>query len=126
MKYGGLFLLVFLCNFFVGLVFAQDQPIRYDFSGESLQANGLTILGAGFVFNSRVNISFGDVPTDNAFSGATDGKGAIIQAEPGEGIMIFFPFVTTDRTAQIRCSVRTKIFQHHPYIWLPWIRERIH
>ncbi len=86
---------------------AQDLPIRYDFSGNSVQANGITVQGAGFGAYTQAKIFFGFLPLDNAFAGATDGQGAIIQAKPGEGIMIFFPIVATDRTALIRCSVRT-------------------
>lgn len=47
------------------------------------------------------------IPTDNAFKGATDGRGLIIQADPGEGVMIMPNAVTTENAALIRYSVRS-------------------
>lgn len=83
------------------------QPIRFDFSDNSVKTSFITIQGAGFGAYHQAKIFFSFVPLDNAFDGATDGKGAIIQAKPEEGIMIFFPIITTNRAVMIRCSVRT-------------------
>ncbi len=95
----------------IGLLFAafgwtQDAPIRVDFSGATAEENGVTITGAGFGSIPAVDVTFGDIPTDNTFEGATDGHGVIIQADPGEGVMINPSIVTTENAALIRCSVR--------------------
>ncbi|MBN2325922.1 MAG: formylglycine-generating enzyme family protein [Candidatus Omnitrophica bacterium] len=86
---------------------AQDDPIRIDFSGSTAEENGVTVMGAGFGDYPLPSITFGSIPTDNAFEGATDGEGASIVAAPGEGILIIGSDVAASNPAMIRCSVRT-------------------
>jgi len=50
---------------------AQDTPIRLDFSGDSAEANQVTLMGAGFGQYPQANVTFGPIPTDNAFPSAT-------------------------------------------------------
>lgn len=88
-------------------VLAQDTPVRYEFSGSTAEANKVTLQGAGFGQYPQAAVSFGEIPIDNTFDGATDGKGVIITAKPGEGVMIFAEKVATKYSAVIRCSVRT-------------------
>ena len=64
-------------------------------------------MGAGFGQYPQARVNFGVIPTDNAFPGATDGRGAIITANPGEGVMIFGPNILIPQIAMIRCSVRS-------------------
>ncbi len=52
------------------------------------------------------DVSFGDIPTDNAFDGATDGRGIVITADPGEGVMVQTPPILSSNCALLRCSVR--------------------
>ncbi|HQH73289.1 MAG TPA: hypothetical protein PK360_14545, partial [bacterium] len=85
---------------------AQDQPIRVDFSGNTWQENRITLQGAGFNTLPMAQVSYGPIPTDNAFPDATDGRGAIITARPGEGVMIFGQALITPHAGIIRCSVR--------------------
>lgn len=87
--------------------FAQDRTIRIDFSGDTPEANHIKIMGAGFGAIPMPDISFGEIPTDNGFEGATDGRGAIVQADPGEGILLMGDVVETSQAAILRCSVRT-------------------
>ncbi len=86
--------------------FAQDTPIRFEFSGQTTEANQVTIIGAGFDTLPKAAVTFSAIPTDNAFEDATDGHGIIISAQPGEGVMIFPPVIETDKAAVIQCSVR--------------------
>jgi len=85
----------------------QDIPFRIDFSGNSPEENQLTVQGAGFGQYPLAKLSFGEIPSDNAFPNATDGRGAIIQAAPGEGIMLFGPIIETTNMALVRCSARS-------------------
>lgn len=85
--------------------YSRDALMRVEFSGATASENGVTISGAG-IGTPLANVTFGSIPADNAFEGATDGWGAIVQAEPGEGIMIRSPIVMTKNAALIRCSVR--------------------
>ena len=39
-------------------------------------------------FNPPNSVDYGDVPTDNAFSGATDGAGLIVTLTPGQGAFL--------------------------------------
>ena len=82
--------------------YAQDSPIRVDFSA-TMPAE---VIGAGFGTLPKADISYGSIRTDNAFDGATDGVGATIVADPGEGVMIYGQTLTTPHAAIIRCSVR--------------------
>ncbi len=86
---------------------AQDLPTRIDFSGNTAEENQITVQGAGFGQYPPAKLTFGAVPVDNAFPGATDGRGAIIQAAPGEGLMLFGPVTESSEMALVRCSVRS-------------------
>lgn len=86
----------------------QSDFIRYEFSSQTANENKVTLQGAGFGAYPQANVSFGYIPTDNAFDGATDGQGAIITAQPGEGVMIFGERVDVINAAMIRSSVRTE------------------
>lgn len=94
----------------------EQKPLVYDFSGATAEANQLALQGAGFGTFPQAGITFGSIPTDNGFVNATDGKGAIIQAKPGEGIMIFLPVVSVGKAAMIRCSVRTTSIEASVYL----------
>ena len=87
--------------------FTQDTPIRNDFSKNSIETNRLTVMGAGFGSMPLADISFGDVPLDQSFPDATDGKGMIIKAEPGKTALILLEVVQTKQAAMLRCSIRT-------------------
>ena len=65
-----------------------------------------TLMGAGFGLYPEARVFFGSIPMDNMFPGATDGRGAIVFALPGEGIMIFGQSIQSPYAAMIRCSVR--------------------
>lgn len=85
----------------------QVESIKYEFSGKTAEENKVTLQGAGFGSYPEAKVTFGYIPTDNAFSGATDGQGLIITAKPGEGVMVYGERVSTSNAAMIRCSVRT-------------------
>lgn len=87
--------------------FAQETPIRYEFSGKTAEENSVTLQGAGFGAYPQASVTFGSLPTDNAFNGATDGQGAIVTAQPGEGVMIFGQPIVSQNAAVIRCAART-------------------
>jgi len=63
-------------------------------------------MGAGFGEYPMPQVLFGYIPTDNAFDGATDGRGMIISADPGEGVMIQTSPILSSNCALLRCSVR--------------------
>ncbi len=96
--------------------FSQDQPIRIDFAGATPEANHITIMGAGFGSIPMPDISFGEIPTDNGFDGATDGRGVIIQADPGEGVLLMGETIETRQAAILRCSVRTNASHASVYL----------
>ncbi len=85
----------------------QESPAIYDFSGMSAEENGLIIMGAGFGEYPLPDISFGTIPADQGFDGATDGQGCAIYALPGKGIMIFTQALPIQTAAFVRCSIRT-------------------
>ena len=94
--------------FFISKLALPDEPsIRYDFSGKTAEQNKIVLQGAGFGQYPAASVTFGSIPTSNAFQGASDGAGAIITAKPGEGIMFFGQKVVTKNSAIVRCSVRT-------------------
>ena len=92
---------------FSGWAYSQEEPILYDFSGGTVEENGILVQGAGFDSMPKADVTFGSIPTDQAFDGSTDGQGIIIQAKPGEGAMIFAAAIASNQSALIRCSVRT-------------------
>lgn len=83
-----------------------NRSILHPFSGASAEENGVAIQAAGFGTYSQADVSFGYLPVDNAFDGATDGQGVIIRADPGEGVMILCARIDDTQSALIRCSVR--------------------
>ena len=100
------FVFTFLCSISFEInCFAQNQTL-IDFSGVSAEANDVTLLGAGFGEYPMPDITFGDIPTDNAFDGATDGRGMVIAADPYEGVMIQTTPISTSNCALLRCAVR--------------------
>lgn len=88
--------------------YATDTDRRLiDFSGSTAEENKISLMGAGFGQYPQADVSFGAIPTDNSFEGATDGRGVIVQADPGEGVMLLVPVVVDERSAMIRCSIRS-------------------
>ncbi len=101
-----LFAFTFLFAMALGLNSVAQNTNLIDFSGDSAEANGITLIGAGFGEYPMPDVTFGDIPSDNAFEGATDGRGMIITADPGEGAMIQTTLISTSNCALLRCSVR--------------------
>ena len=101
------FILAVLISLFYVPLSMGEEHVQFDFSGDSLDEIGVTFMGAGFGAYPEPAISLGVLPKYNTFKGATDGWGLIIEADPGEGVMILGPDVTTENMALIRCSVRT-------------------
>lgn len=102
-----------ILNSVMGFIFAlslwaQDSSVKLEFSGKTAEENQVTLQGAGFGQYPQADVQFGYIPTDNAFEGATDGQGAIVQAEPGEGVMLIGPNISWDEAAHVRCSVYTE------------------
>ncbi|MBD3267455.1 hypothetical protein GF373_12370, partial [bacterium] len=104
-----LFFFVFLlCVTVTQVLLAQDTPMRYDFGAETAQANAIQLMGPGFSQDeaNRASIEFGPIPTDQAFADATDGTGAMITAQPGQGILILGQPIRVGKAAMMRCSIR--------------------
>jgi len=93
--------------FSAGLVYGDDAPIRIDFSGTTAEANGVLLQGPGFGEYPLALVSFGEIPTSNAFPDATDGRGVTVSAGPGEGVLVLGREIHTTNAAAIRCTVRT-------------------
>lgn len=108
--------------FFAFCLLSQSQEIKYAFSGKTSEENKVALQGAGFGTYPQANVTFGYVPIDNGFDGATDGQGVIITAKPGEGVMVFGEKVATNKSAMIRCSVRTD--QAHAAIIIATIGDK--
>lgn len=89
------------------LGYAQEQKTIFDFSHGSAAANHIQVLGAGFGAYPLPVVSFTSIPQDNAFPGATDGKGIKIEAKPGEGVLLTMPAVQLAGPGLVRCAVRT-------------------
>lgn len=85
---------------------SENRSILHPFSMASAEENGVSIQSAGFGTYPQADVSFGYLPVDNAFEGATDGQGIIIQADPGAGVMIAAEKIEDKQSAMIRCSVR--------------------
>lgn len=98
---------VVLIALFVLSIHGQDTPIRIDFSGDTAEENGITIQGPGFNAYPQAEIVYSEIPKFNAFVDATDGRGAIVTAAPGQGVMIIGETIHTTNAAMIRCSVRS-------------------
>jgi len=91
-------------------LFAQiafSQTVKFDFSGKTKEENKISIREVGFGMLPLADVSFGKIPTDANNPGATDGRGMIVAADPGEGAMVYFPPVITTHPVLIRCYVRT-------------------
>ncbi|MBN2326594.1 MAG: hypothetical protein JXR73_05515 [Candidatus Omnitrophica bacterium] len=84
-----------------------NDPLRIDFSHSTAMENGVILQGADFGKLPMADISFSSIPVNNAFPGATDGNGAVITAEPGEGAMIMSESILSSYAAMIRCHVRS-------------------
>lgn len=97
----------FLLLFSINSTFPQESILDISFSGNTVEENEISISGAGFSQYPLPEISFGEIPTDNAFEGATDGRGMIINLDPGDGIMVMTSPIFTPNTALLRCSVRS-------------------
>lgn len=76
-----------------------------DFNLSTAAQNNITLQGAGFGAYPQAEVRFGAIPTHPSFPGATDGLGAIITAQPGEGVMFFAPPVDSALAALVRISV---------------------
>lgn len=85
----------------------QAQSILHEFSGDTNEENRVSVQGAGFAALNLAEVSYGAIPTDNAFENATDGRGAIISADPGEGVMLLTQPINTANAAIVRCNIRT-------------------
>ncbi|MBD3267322.1 SUMF1/EgtB/PvdO family nonheme iron enzyme [bacterium] len=101
------FILLFLFVFPTSLS-ARNESIRIEFSDSSIENNGLRLMGPGFndPGYTRADISFGLIPVNNAFEDATDGTGAIVEADVGEGLLILMNPICTTQAGMVRCSVR--------------------
>lgn len=89
-------------------IWGEESSLKLEFSGKTADENQVTLQGAGFGQYPQADVTFGYIPTDNAFEGATDGQGAIVTAEPGEGVMLIGPSISWGEAAQVRCSVYTE------------------
>ncbi|MFB3784907.1 MAG: hypothetical protein ACE15F_00915 [bacterium] len=89
------------------LGFAGENIIRLEFSGNTPEANQVSLQPAGFGQFPDAPLTFGSIPTDNAFPGATDGRGVIVTAGPESGVMIFGPVIQTTQLVLARCAVRS-------------------
>ncbi len=87
--------------------FAAENVLRLEFSGDTPEANQVSLQPAGFGQFPIAGVTFGSIPTDNAFPGATDGRGVIVTAAPGTGVMIFGPVIQTTQLVLARCTVRS-------------------
>lgn len=87
--------------------FAAENVLRLEFSGDTLEANQVTLQPAGFGQYPWAKTAFEAIPTDNAFPGATDGRGVLVYAAPGTGVMIFGPVIQTTQLVLARCAVRS-------------------
>jgi formylglycine-generating enzyme required for sulfatase activity len=107
-RFRQLYLVLFLFVIAHG-VDAQLAPIRLDFGADTASGNMIDTLLPGFGDSNYVmaSLTFGEIPTDHAFPDATDGRGAIITAEPGQGILLMGPEMRNDKAALIRCSIRS-------------------
>ena len=90
-----------------GYAFASEAVLRLEFSGVTPEANQVSLQPAGFGQYPMAKTEFGAIPTDNAFPGATDGRGVLVEAAPGTGVMIFGPVIPTSQLVLARCAVRT-------------------
>jgi formylglycine-generating enzyme required for sulfatase activity len=101
-----------LCVFFIfslvvsSMVWGNNPLLEIGFDGDTNEENKVIVIGAGFGSYPEASVSYGDIPTDNGFEGATDGRGMIIHAKPGEGVMVFTQNISTPNCALIRASVR--------------------
>lgn len=94
---------------------SQDEPVRYEFSGNTLEENSITIQGAGFDSYPRGTVSFGEIPSslrDRLFPKATDGRGMIIDCAPGQGVMVFTQPVQSQGALLIQCSIHATSPNH--------------
>ncbi|MBD3267845.1 SUMF1/EgtB/PvdO family nonheme iron enzyme [bacterium] len=78
----------------------------FPFSESNAESNCIEIMGAGFDSYPKAEVSFGSIPMDDTSQEITDGKGLIVTADPGEGIMIVSPPILSAKSALIRCTVR--------------------
>lgn len=84
-----------------------NKPFQIDFSKSTLEENCISIQGAGFGMYPIASLMLGTIPIDNSSPDVTDGLGAIIIAEPNQGIMIIGPIIDTACACFVRCSVQT-------------------
>jgi len=111
-----IFTLVFACLFSCVSTFSQETSSTFTFDGDQLQTGLLQVMGADFGKMPLADISYGAIPTDNAFPNATNGLGAIIKAGPGETALFFLPSFISPSMAMIRCSVRSSAAHVSVYI----------
>lgn len=92
---------------FIGISsFAQDSYL-IDFSGSDELENNITIMGPDFGKRPLGKVSYGIIPTDSTFPEATDGRGMILSANPGEGVLLMTAQIPSKDCALLRCSVRS-------------------
>ncbi len=86
-----------------------DTPgkILFDFNGETDEENEVITMGAGYGEYPLPDIQYDLLPVNNSFEGATDGRGMIVTADPGEGTMIITRDIFMTNCALVRCSVRS-------------------
>jgi len=90
----------------IGLVigaFAENRPIRVDFSLEAQQAGQIELFPPGFSNRPMAAVTYVPAPAD-VDSGTFTMR---ISADPGEGILIRGAVIRPPSRARIRCSIRT-------------------
>jgi len=102
--------LYYSCLLLVFIVFtftssASETVLHVDFSEDGAQANGIFVMSPGFGTQPGAEIEYGDIPIDDLSKETTNGRGAVITAEPGEGLMLLTPRVSTTKAGVISCYI---------------------
>ena len=88
----------------------SDEPARVlvqAFDGSTVEENELVEVPGGFEGSPAGSVSFGPVPTDNVFEGATDGTGMSMTVAPGEVALVYGSAIEADSPVLLSVAVRS-------------------
>jgi hypothetical protein len=97
--------IIILISVSTKISYCQHETINIDFP--NLEPEFFSITGPGFNELPVAKYYLGNIPTDNAYENATDGFGLIVNAQPGDGILLLGPQLNHNGPVLIWCNIRS-------------------
>ncbi len=84
-----------------------ERIFHNGFDAATIEENELVEVPGGFAGSPAGAVSFGVVPTENVFAGATDGLGMSLTVDPGEVALVYGTAIEADAPVLVSVAVRS-------------------